>query len=227
MRQRLTLKNKTTPGTGTGWITIRSSAPDGVLPKPGVRISTAQARYLPKLVSPNGSAALRTTTGAHHYRIVGVEITAKSSLSSAVQLVSIGSGSRTTQGTLASVPHHIVIDQLVCRRERLSEFGGGPLRPIVVGDRVARDLVDPAGKALLRAQRVDMGVDFEEDILQDIFGAVGIGHPPLDELMQRAAEGLPELFACDGHRASSCSELSDATSTCALAGQALMNSTDC
>jgi hypothetical protein len=97
--------------SGTGWITIRSSASDGVLPKPGTRIQSSQAGYLPKLVSPNGSAALRTVAGAHHYRIVGVEITAKSSITSAVQLVSIGSGSASRQGTLASVPHHIVIDR--------------------------------------------------------------------------------------------------------------------
>ena len=48
-----------------------------------------------------------------------------------------------------------------------------------------------------------MGMNFEEDILQDIFGAVRIPHPPLDELMQRAAEAFPELFACDGHQAGS------------------------
>jgi hypothetical protein len=100
--------------------------------------------------------------------------------------------------TRDQLAHHIVVDHLVSHSERLSEFGGGSPRPIVVGECVPRNLVDPARQSVMR---VDMGVNFEEDVLQDIFRAVGIWHPPPDELIERAAEGFSELFACDSHQA--------------------------
>src|SRR5262245_14923229 len=52
--------------TGTGWITVRSSAPDEHLPPPGVRITPAYVARLPKVVSPNANPALATAAGAHH-----------------------------------------------------------------------------------------------------------------------------------------------------------------
>ncbi|HEU5170880.1 MAG TPA: carbohydrate-binding protein [Gemmatimonadales bacterium] len=55
---------------GTGWITIRSSAADGVLPPPGRRITPAHAPLMPKIV---GSPALTAPSGAQSYRLVGVE----------------------------------------------------------------------------------------------------------------------------------------------------------
>ncbi|MGH9903007.1 MAG: hypothetical protein ACRD68_14470, partial [Pyrinomonadaceae bacterium] len=43
------------PGTGTDWITIRSSAPDADLPAPGERVTPAHSPRLPKLVIPSHS----------------------------------------------------------------------------------------------------------------------------------------------------------------------------
>src|SRR5262245_43322115 len=61
--------------TGTGWITVRTSAPDEHLPPPGVRITPAYVARLPKVVSPNANPALATAAGAHHYRLIGIEVT--------------------------------------------------------------------------------------------------------------------------------------------------------
>src|SRR5207245_2741765 len=66
-----TLPNK----SGSGWIIIRTSAPDASLPPPGTRITPAYASALPKVVSPNSAAAIATLAGAHHYRLIGLEVT--------------------------------------------------------------------------------------------------------------------------------------------------------
>ena len=66
-----TLPNK----SGIGWIVIRTSAPDGYLPPPGSRITPDYAGVLPKVVSPNGNPAIATLEGAHHYRLIGIEVT--------------------------------------------------------------------------------------------------------------------------------------------------------
>ncbi|HMF59422.1 MAG TPA: hypothetical protein VK595_03580, partial [Vicinamibacterales bacterium] len=59
--------------SGMGVITVRSSAPDSALPGPGVRMTPAYAALLPKIVSINSLAALRTLPGAHHWRLQFLE----------------------------------------------------------------------------------------------------------------------------------------------------------
>jgi hypothetical protein len=61
--------------TGSEWIVIRSSAPDGELPPPGARIAPADAALLPKIATPNAAPAIATEAAAHHFHFVGVEIT--------------------------------------------------------------------------------------------------------------------------------------------------------
>ena len=94
---------------GTGWITVRTSAPDEHLPLPGVRITPAYVARLPKVVSPNANPALATAAGAHHYRLVGIEVTVGGSVSSNNGLVRLGSG---TETSLAEIPHDIVLDRV-------------------------------------------------------------------------------------------------------------------
>ena len=60
---------------GTGWIVVRSGAPDEKLPLPGTRVTPGFAPLMPKLVSPNGNPAVYTEPGAHHYRFIGIEFT--------------------------------------------------------------------------------------------------------------------------------------------------------
>ena len=65
------LPNKT---EGEGWIYILSSKYDR-LPPPGVRVDPAKhAQYMPKIVTPNVSAAIVNRISAHHYRFVGIDI---------------------------------------------------------------------------------------------------------------------------------------------------------
>lgn len=95
--------------SGTGVITIRSSASDTLLPAAGVRISPADAANLPKIRSDANGAALKTSGATGNWRLLFLEFEPSASNSSA-NLVELGvAGS--SQSTLASVPQHLVIDR--------------------------------------------------------------------------------------------------------------------
>jgi hypothetical protein len=97
-------------GSDERTITITGSAA-GRLP-PGQRVNpSVQASYLPKIVSLGGDVpALRTDPGAHHFRLVGLEISPESPSAYVGETLSLGSlGS--DQTTAASSPHHLVVDR--------------------------------------------------------------------------------------------------------------------
>ena len=91
--------------SGSSYITIQSSRV-GELPD-GVRVGPAQSALFAKLHS--GSAAgqvIRTLSGAHHYRFIGIEIsTATTALT--YDLVRFGESTQTA----TDIPHDIVIDR--------------------------------------------------------------------------------------------------------------------
>ena len=106
-----TLPFKQGTGTDADFITLRTSAPDSSLPAAGERITPAFAPLLPKLVSPGrGEPAIRTEARAHHYRLVGLEITKQGAEAVVYDLVKLGSWGA-EQDALSEVPHHLVIDR--------------------------------------------------------------------------------------------------------------------
>jgi hypothetical protein len=92
--------------TGTDWITIQSSR-ISALPA-GQRVTPAQAAYMPKLVSPNGTPALSTATGAHNYRVRGLELTSAPGVYT-FNTIALGTGSETAESQL---PTAIELDRL-------------------------------------------------------------------------------------------------------------------
>ncbi|MDT5123040.1 MAG: hypothetical protein QOC96_2522, partial [Acidobacteriota bacterium] len=85
-----TLPNK---GTSSAWITIRTSTPDSALPV-AKRVSPSDSALLPKLLSPgNGMPALQTAAGAHHYRLIGLEIRTVDANSVVSDLIKLGDSS--------------------------------------------------------------------------------------------------------------------------------------
>ena len=94
---------------GDQWITVRTSAPDSVLPEAGVRVQPAHAALLARLRSPNASPALQTAPGAHHWDLRYLEFPGNAG--GLNDIVQIGDGS-TAQNSLALVPHHIVLDHV-------------------------------------------------------------------------------------------------------------------
>ena len=96
---------------GDAFITIRTLAPDASLPSQTQRISPSYAVAMPKLVSPGeGHPALETEAGAHHYRLIGIEIKPANSSALVYDLVRLG-GDPSVQKSLAQVPHDLVIDR--------------------------------------------------------------------------------------------------------------------
>ncbi|HZZ99559.1 MAG TPA: hypothetical protein VFK07_02545, partial [Candidatus Paceibacterota bacterium] len=95
-----TLPNK----PGSGWIIIRSNAPDSKLPAQGKRITPSFASYLPKLISSSGPV-IGTAPGAHNYRFIGIEI-APSSNTFLYEVVSLGA-----DGPASNMPSHIIFDR--------------------------------------------------------------------------------------------------------------------
>jgi hypothetical protein len=99
-----TLPNK----TGTGWITIRTSAPDSSLPAPGTRVTPAHAAVMPKIVVGGGvGGAIQTANSAHHYRFIGLEFRPVSG-AMIYSLIELGN---TAEPTEAQQANNIVIDR--------------------------------------------------------------------------------------------------------------------
>lgn len=101
--------------TGATFITIRSAASDGVLPRAGERIQPGHAPLLARLRSGNTMAVLRTAPGAHHWRLQHLEFAANSG--GYGDILQIGDGSN-AQDTLAEVPHHIDLEHLYIHGDR-------------------------------------------------------------------------------------------------------------
>lgn len=106
---------------GEGWIILTSSQMQ-LLPDQGSRIqpdaATGNANYpnqqaaMPKIITNNlsGLPCFRTQASAHHYRLVGLEITADPAVLNSYGLIFFGDGS-TAQNTLAEVPHDLIVDR--------------------------------------------------------------------------------------------------------------------
>ena len=85
-------------------------------------------------------------------------------------------------------------------RLALEHHAGGSLAPdhrapVVVGDGVACDLVNPGrdGSGVLKL--ADVAVDAQHHVLKDVLGAVGVGDPPGDEREQPDMEIAPHRHA--------------------------------
>lgn len=97
---------------GTDWITIRSSDM-GSLPPEGQRVRPSHASAMPTILPPSGNApAFTTLPGASYYRLMGLEVTAPSSMSSLTRLVNLGDGDGSIQNTLSQVPDRIILDRM-------------------------------------------------------------------------------------------------------------------
>ncbi len=93
--------------SGSGWIVVRTSAPDSSLPAPGTRITPAYAPSMPKIVVGSGvGAALRAASGAHHFRFIGIEF-APTPGAFVYSLIDLGTGETST----AALPHDLIFDR--------------------------------------------------------------------------------------------------------------------
>ena len=96
-------------GPLSDYITIRSAAPDALLPPAGVRISPADAVNLPKIRSANNASALRTATAANHWKLLFLEFQANQG--GYGDIIALGAGD-STQTQLTQVPYALVLDRV-------------------------------------------------------------------------------------------------------------------
>ena len=95
--------------TGDGWITVRSAAPDTLLPAFGRRVRPSDAALLARLRSPNSGAALRTDPGAHHWRLEYLEF--RGNQNGYGDIIQLGDGSA-AQNSVDRIPHHLQLRHL-------------------------------------------------------------------------------------------------------------------
>ena len=93
--------------TGTAVITITSSRASE-LPAEGQRVKPSDKFAMPRIVSANSGAAIATAPGAHHYRLVGLEIATPPGVYNG-GIVQLGGGSETTATAL---PYEIELDRV-------------------------------------------------------------------------------------------------------------------
>src|SRR6266540_278033 len=104
------LKNKT---SGSGWIIIRTAAPDSALPPSGTRLTPTYANVLPKIVRPySGLYAMSCEASAHHYRIVGVEFMNTGHTDTARVGAAFVACNSNLETSLAMQSHHILFDRV-------------------------------------------------------------------------------------------------------------------
>jgi hypothetical protein len=99
-----TLPNK----PGSSYITIESSRAAEIIG----RVTPAQSYLLAKLQSNRiAEQIIRTDPGAHHYKLVGLEVSTVAASDFIYDLVRLGGGD-ITQTTLARTPHDLILDRL-------------------------------------------------------------------------------------------------------------------
>jgi hypothetical protein len=100
---------------GSAFITITTRGP--AIVAEGQRIGADAAAHLAVLRAPSGESAIRTSPGAHHWRLQLLAILGGPSPGR--DLVSLGDGSP-AQASLAAVPHDLVVDRCIIRGDSAS-----------------------------------------------------------------------------------------------------------
>jgi hypothetical protein len=95
------------PG-GVELITIRTAGPDAV--GDGSRLIPEAAGPLAKLRSPNSQPVIQTAPGAHHWRLLLLELQSSTGGDGNDEILALGTATA-AQSSLAQVPHDIVVDR--------------------------------------------------------------------------------------------------------------------
>ena len=103
----------TTACSVSEWITVRSDVLDTQLPAAGVRMTPAAATGLAKIVTNNGTAALRTTGPTCGWRLFGLEIVSTNDPTVLnYGIVKLGDSGSAGQTSLSRVPQDLILDRL-------------------------------------------------------------------------------------------------------------------
>ena len=92
---------------GNTYITIQTSR---VAELPATRVNPSHAPLMPKIVAVKTQPALKTAPGAHHFRLIGIEVAPADETTAAADLIKLGDGSD-AQNSLESVARDLVLDR--------------------------------------------------------------------------------------------------------------------
>ena len=99
--------------TVSQWITLRSEVSDAQLPAQGVRMTPAAATGLAKIVTNNGTAALRTVGPTCGWRLFGLEIVSTNDPTVLnYGILKLGDSGSEGQTSLTKVPQDFILDRL-------------------------------------------------------------------------------------------------------------------
>jgi hypothetical protein len=94
--------------SGDSFITIQSSRATEITG----RVSPSQSALLASLRSNiGGEPIFKTEPGAHHYKLIGLDISTLTASDLAYDLIRLGAGD-SSQNTLSNIPHHLILDRL-------------------------------------------------------------------------------------------------------------------
>ncbi len=97
-------------GTDADYITITTSNLAG-LPVAGTRITNQFGSTMARLIANSSLPALEAEANAHHYRLIGIEITNIGGATFTPQLVLLGAPSSGSPFTFTQHPHHLTFDR--------------------------------------------------------------------------------------------------------------------
>ena len=107
------LRNK---ATGSGWIVIKSSKSDE-LPE-NVRVKPGDTSKMATIMATNGGTAILVEDGAHHYRLIGLEVTINPQYTGWTYNLILLRPNSNTGFIYAQTPKHITLDRLYLHGRR-------------------------------------------------------------------------------------------------------------
>src|SRR5262249_28352541 len=107
--------------SGSAWIVVRSAAAG--LPPSGTRVTRQHSAHMPKIVTVSPEPALRTASGAHHFRFIGIEFAVAASGIENYGVIWFGS----KESALDQIPHDLIIDRCYVHGSATAEAWRGVL----------------------------------------------------------------------------------------------------
>jgi hypothetical protein len=95
--------------TGDDWIVIRTATADADFVAPGTRVVPGDAAKMAKIVTPQATNAFSTQGVAHHYRLIGLEVTPVDANALIYDLIALGDYSNTDPNGFA---HDLILDRM-------------------------------------------------------------------------------------------------------------------
>ncbi len=117
----IVLRKKSAGSDSPGYITIRTSRLNGIAAERERIKPEVHAAAMPKILAPDGSVAIATEPGAHHYKFIGVEFSPTRDGKYLYNLIDLGSAAKSYD----EFPHHLIFDRVYVHSTGLNKARRG------------------------------------------------------------------------------------------------------